>query len=65
MCGAENMVVFLLSDLEVGKKIDEGVSLSSDEETAQEKRLRLTKQYLAQLEEQGKCERLEDQTCGS
>ena len=52
------MFVFLLSDQEVGKKIDEGVSLSSDEETAQEKRLRLTKQYLAQLEEQGKGESL-------
>ncbi|XP_072026456.1 U3 small nucleolar RNA-interacting protein 2-like isoform X2 [Amphiura filiformis] len=40
------------SDDEGNKKVDE--TFSSDEETAQEKRLRLTKQYLAQLEEQDK-----------
>ncbi len=40
------------SDDEGSKKVEE--TLLSDEETAQEKRLRLTKQYLAQLEEKGK-----------
>ena len=44
--------MFLFSDKE-DDIIDEGEE--KDVETAQEKRLRLAKQYLAELESEGKC----------